>query len=364
MPEKVKITYEELNDPRVSEVLARQKEENAWRAGSPAPEVVNTKTGFIYRSWFYLLCAGLIGALIAWALVEPYFDDDKVMSDEGTAAALIMLLGVGGLAGLMIGAVEGLLARNYPRAARSGLIGLGIGVGGGFVALIAAGLAGMLIGMLGVAIIGEEAARDPQHHFSGFLLVMILRCILWTILFMAVGLGPGIALKSKKMAWNGFVGGMIGGALGGLLFDPINYVVSGGTFRTDADLSRAIGFGVVGACAGLMIGLVETLAKEAWLLMTAGPLKGKQFIIYRNPTLIGSSPRCDVFLFKDAAVEEAHAAIHTIRDGYELEDKGTQSGTFVNNVRVKRKRLMNGDQIRIGNALFVYSEKEKKEKKA
>ena len=98
--------------------------------------------------------------------------------------------------------------------------------------------------------------------------------------------------------------------------------------------------------------------------MTAGPLKGKQFIIYRNPTLIGSSPRCDIYLFKDPVVEEAHAAIHQIRDGYELEDKGSKSGTYVNNVRVKRKRLVSSDQIRIGNALFVYSEREKKEKKS
>ncbi len=364
MSDKIRITYEELNDPRISEVLARQEEENAWRAGAPSAAPEKVKTAFFYRSWFYLLCAGLIGALIAWALVEPHFDDEMVTSGKGTAAAVILLLGVGGMAGLMIGAVEGILARNYSRAIRSGFIGLGIGVGGGFVALIAAGIVNIFIMIIGVAIVGERAAGDPQHHFAGFLLVMIWRTIVWTIVFMAVGLGPGIALKSKKMAWNGFVGGMIGGALGGLLFDPINYVVSGGTFQAAADLSRAIGFAVVGAFAGLMIGLVETLAKEAWLLMTAGPLKGKQFIVYRNPTLIGSSPRCDVYLFKDPEVQEVHAAIHTVRDGYEIEDKGTASGTFVNNVRIKRKRLANGDQIRIGKALFAYSEKEKKEKKA
>ncbi|MBM3296704.1 MAG: hypothetical protein FJY83_03800, partial [Candidatus Aminicenantes bacterium] len=169
MSDKMRITYDELNDPRVNEVLARQEEESAWRAGAPAEKAGEAKTAFIHRSWFYLLLAGLVGALIAWALVEPYFDDSMVMRDEGTAAALIMLLGVGGLTGLMIGAVEGLLARNYARAARCGLIGLGIGIGGGFVALIAAGLAGMLIGLVGVAIVGEEAASDPQHHFAGFL---------------------------------------------------------------------------------------------------------------------------------------------------------------------------------------------------
>ena len=363
MPDKIRITTEELHDPRVDEVLARQAEENAWRAGAPAVPAGPAKTGFIHRNWFYLMMAGLIGAFIAWAIVEPFFRDADIINNKQAGIAFLMLISVGGMAGLMIGAAEGILARNYGRAARSGLIGLGIGVGGGLASAIIAGLVMMLVALVGVAIVGEHAAGDPAHHFSGFLLLMIWRSIAWTLLFMAVGLGPGIALKSKKMALNGFLGGMIGGAIGGLLFDPIFYLISGGSMTKEADLSRAVGFTLVGAFAGLMIGLVETLAKEAWLLMTAGPLKGKQFIIYRNPTLIGSSPRCDVYLFKDPEVEEVQAAIHLVRDGYELEDKGSRSGTFVNNVRTKRKRLVNGDQIRIGNALFVYSEKEKKEKK-
>ncbi|HEX9901690.1 MAG TPA: FHA domain-containing protein [Acidobacteriota bacterium] len=363
MPDKIRITYEELKDPRVDEVLARQTEESAWRAGAPAVAAGPAKTGFIHRNWFYLMMAGLIGAFIAWSIVEPFFKDEDIINNKQAGIAFLMLISVGGMAGLMIGAAEGILARNYSRAARSGLIGLGIGVGGGLASAIIAGLVMMLVALVGVAIVGEQAASDPAHHFSGFLLLMIWRSIAWTLLFMAVGLGPGIALKSKKMAMNGFVGGMIGGAIGGLLFDPIFFLISGGSLAKEADLSRAVGFTLVGAFAGLMIGLVETLAKEAWLLMTAGPLKGKQFIIYRNPTLIGSSPRCDVYLFKDPEVEEAHAAINLVRDGYELEDKGTKSGTYVNNVRIKRKRLVNGDQIRIGSALFVYSEKEKKEKK-
>ena len=103
-------------------------------------------------------------------------------------------------------------------------------------------------------------------------------------------------------------------------FDPVNYVVSGGTLESGVAVSRALGFAVVGATTGFMIGLVETLTKDAWLLMTEGHLKGKQFIVYKNPTVIGSSPKCEVYLFKDPSIEPMHAAIHTIRDGYEIED--------------------------------------------
>lgn len=46
-----------------------------------------------------------------------------------------------------------------------------------------------------------------------------------------------------------------------------------------ATYSRAVGFVVIGLMVGLFFGLVEQWTKSAWLLMKAGPLTGKQFII-------------------------------------------------------------------------------------
>jgi pSer/pThr/pTyr-binding forkhead associated (FHA) protein len=109
-----------------------------------------------------------------------------------------------------------------------------------------------------------------------------------------------------------------------------------------------------------MIGWVEMLTKDAWLLMTAGPLTGKQFIVCNNPTLIGSSPKCEVYLFKDPEIEAFHAAIHRMRDAYEIEDRGTATGTLVNGERITRRRLVSGDEIRIGRTAFTYSEKPKR----
>ena len=359
MNEKLKITYQDLSDPKVDEVLARFTEEMAFRKGSGGASDELKKASLLHKSWFNLMIAGLIGAFVAWALIEPHV----VESDEGSNSFLVlMLLTVGGFAGLMIGSMEGILARNISRALKAGIVGLLIGFAGGFISLIVAGMVHMIVTPLGVSIIGPEAAYDPVHHFSGFMLAVITRCLLWTVIGMTVGLGPGIGLRSKKLVLNGFLGGMIGGAIGGLLFDPINFVVSGGTFETGVAVSRAIGFCVVGAATGLMIGLVETLTKESWFLMTAGFLKGKQFIVYKNPTIIGSSPKCEIYLFKDTAIEPFHAAIHTLRDGYEIEDLNTPSGTWMNGRKVKRQRLANGDKIQIGNTIFTYSEKEKKSK--
>ena len=359
MTSKLRITYEELRNPEVDQVLKRQAEELALRMGMATRAAEPQKVSLIHKSWFYLMIAGALGAFIAWAVIEPYFDDYRVLEGDGFIA-ILLLLSVGGLTGLMIGCMEGILARNFFRALKAGGLGFLVGFGGGFASAMVAGLLFTFLDPLGIVIVGKEAAADPLAHLSGFLFLVIRRSLVWAVLCMAVGLGPGIALKSKKLAMNGFLGGLIGGAIGGFLFDPINYIVSGGTFMFGGEISRAIGFSVVGGCAGLMIGLVEMISKEAWLVMTEGPLKGKQFIIYKDPTVIGSSPRSEIYLFKDPSIEPAHAVIHTIRDGYEIEDKDTPDGTWINGQRIKRKRLMTGDEIRIGKTRFTYSERAKR----
>ena len=352
--DKIKITYGDLKDTAIDDLLQKQAEESALRRGEGTGSQEEGHVSLIYKSWFNLMIAGLIGALIGWALVEPHLDDSVVQHGKSTGMAFLLFASVGGFTGLMVGSMEGVLARNFSRALRSGAIGLAVGFGGGLISPIVAGLIFISVVGLGVGMLGGNSSA------SMLIVGMMARTPAWAIVGMAMGLGPGIALKSKKMVYNGFIGGMIGGAIGGLLFDPINFVVSGGTFTTGVGVSRGIGLGVIGACAGLMIGMVEMLTKDAWLLMIAGPLTGKQFIVHKNPTFIGSSPKCEIYLFKDPAIEPFHGAIHTIRDGYELEDKNTPSGIYVNGQRIKRKRLENGDEIHISTIKFIFSEKEKK----
>lgn len=360
MGERIRISYEDLRNPTVDQTLVRQAEEQALRMGMASTPTTGVVGGaaLLHKSWFNLMIAGLIGAFIAWALIEPYFDDTSTEQAKTAMMGFLLFASTGALVGLMIGGIEGVLARNFLRALKGAAVGLAIGFGGGLVSTFAAGIILMVVLRIGLPIVGLHAIRD--HHFSAVILFVIARSLAWTVAGMTVGLGPGIALKSKKLVLNGFLGGMIGGAIGGFFFDPINYIIGGGTFEAGAEASRAIGLCVVGATAGLMIGIVEMLSMDAWLLMTAGPLKGKQFIIYKDPTFLGSSPKCEVYLFKDPDIEPAHAVIHTVRDGYELEDNKTRSGTFVNGARVNRQRLKDGDKVSIGEVAFTYMERERK----
>ena len=148
-------------------------------------------------------------------------------------------------------------------------------------------------------------------------------------------------------------GGFLGGVIGGLLFDPIFLVIQNDTF------SRLVAVTLVGGVIGAGTGWIESVAKTGWLRVVGGLIVGKQFIIYRNPTTIGSAPECEIYLFKDTRVGPRHAALHTIAGGFELEDLGSPTGTLVNGKAIRRTRLRNNDQIQIGMTTFLFQEKEK-----
>ena len=142
----------------------------------------------------------------------------------------------------------------------------------------------------------------------------------------------------------------------GWLFDPISMVFA--SADGEAWLSRGIGLTLIGLMVGLFVGIVEQWTKSAWLLMKAGPLAGKQFVIFRNPTVLGSAPKADVYLFKDEAIEPRHALIHDRGGRFEIEDMNTADGTYVNGVPVSRQILKSGDQIVLGKTVLEFALKE------
>ena len=107
--------------------------------------------------------------------------------------------------------------------------------------------------------------------------------------------------------------------------------------------------------------LVERLARDAWLRVRTGPLAGKSFILYKTPTLIGNAPSSDVYLYKDADIDPTHAAVHRVGTTYEIEDMGSRMGTAVGGTKVRRKRLVSGDQITIGSTIVDFEERQKRE---
>jgi Ca-activated chloride channel family protein len=188
------------------------------------------------------------------------------------------------------------------------------------------------------------------------LIKMLGRSLAWAIVAIPAGLGQGIALREKKIVINGVIGAVLGGLIGGLLFDPIYRIFS--PDDGEAWLSRLIGFVFIGVMVGLFTGLVEGWTKTAWLLMRAGPLSGKQFVIYRDITVLGSSPKAEIYLFKDEAIEPRHAVIYNRGGRFEIEDCNTRDGTYVNGVPIKRQIIHSGDQVVLGKTVLEFQLKE------
>ena len=287
-----------------------------------------------------MLIAGLIGGLIAWIINEPWthdLDPDALRrageSIYATSALFFAVLGA--MVGMALGAVEGLLTGAYGKMARDAALGLAIGAVGG----ACAGFVGQLVYAL---ILGTSSA---------FTVHMFGRTVGWALVGIFVGLAQGARYLNTRRLVNGLVGGLLGGAVGGLLFDPIGAIVGGG------EVSRLIALGVLGAATGAAIGLLEEVRKEAWVTIVEGPLTGKEFILYRQVTTIGSGAHCDIPLLKDRSVAPEHARVQQSGGGFLLVSLVGADGVLVNDHPSGSHPLSSGDVIRIGMTTLFYQDR-------
>ncbi len=283
-----------------------------------------------------LAVAGGLGGLLAWGLAEPF-----VVDRPGAASMTIVLREMaaffallGACIGACIGTVDGITTANLRRTFQGAGLGLAIGA--------VCGAFGGIFGQLVYSGLG--AGRGSM------LLTIIARSVGWAVVGAGVGVAPGILARAKAKIINGIIGGLAGGALGGFLFDPIAAVVGSG------ELSRMIAMTALGAAAGAAIGVVEEVAKQAWLVITAGPLAGKQFILYNPVTTIGSSYKCDIALVKDQTIAAVHCTIDR-SSGRSVLVAQPGAPTFVNGRPVTRHALRDGDVIQIGQTALTFYER-------
>jgi len=300
--------------------------------------------GFVNSLLLHMALAGALGGFIAWLINEPRTLTRQHAGDDSANAVylgtMLFTAIVGGALGLLLGAVEGLSARNWRKA----LIG-------GAVALIVGFVGGGLAGVFAQAVYG--ALRGGGNDLT--MTQLTARAIGWCIAGLFVGFAVSAPTLSSKKIVNGLCGGAVGGFAGGLLFDPIGAFMS--LMGDEGTTSRLIAQVVIGLATGAAIGLIEELRKQAWVVVVGGPLTGKQFILYRLQTTIGSSPKCDIALFKDQTIAPQHCVLEIAGSTTQVRDLGSTTGTFVNGRPVQRQALRRGDVIQIGGTSLEYQDR-------
>ncbi|WP_446744417.1 FHA domain-containing protein [Silvibacterium acidisoli] len=301
-----------------------------------APALAEQKASILLQAWFYLGAAGLVGALLGWGIAEPAFVDGP--GHRWGNAVMVPLMVAMMCVGFAV--VESIVERSARKALIRAGLALPLGIVLGFVF---SGLANIFysIGLAFCRGAGVQSYHNPA--------VWIARGIAWMVLGAAGGVVYGIIGQSMKKTGYGALGGVIGAAVGGTIFDPISFVTHGGA------TSRAIGFGLLGIVTGVAIGLVESALKDRWLYVTSGPLAGKQFILYKPQTVVGSSQNCDIYLFKDPDILPQHAVLELKGSKLHLTAHGSVyvAGQPVRGMRV----LDSGNIVQLGRYGFRYQER-------
>lgn len=305
-----------------------------------APALTQEKGSILLQAWFYLGWAGLLGALAGWGISEPGFVDGPAGNGHWGDWLMVPLVVTLTCVGFAI--AESIVERSIKKALIRGGLALPLGTILGF---IFGGLANVFYA-IGLAIC-RGAGVQTYHNPA----VWIARGLAWMLLGAAGGVIYGIIGQSMKKTGYGALGGALGAVVGGTIFDPIALATHGGA------TSRAVGFGLLGMATGIAIGLVESALKDRWLYVTAGPLAGKQFILYKPRTAVGSSQSCDIYLFKDPEILPEHAILEVKGSKVQLVANGAAyiAGQPVRGVRV----LESGTIIQLGRYGFRYQERQR-----
>jgi pSer/pThr/pTyr-binding forkhead associated (FHA) protein len=281
---------------------------------------------------------GAVAGLVCWAIFEPLAPSPGGADWERWEQ--LFTLALGAIIGLAIGGVNGLLQGGKIHTLRGSILGLVFGAIG---STLGYGIGGTL------ATLSHLPPMTPPW-----------RVLALTPLGACLGLAIGASTLNGRRTIQGLIGGTIGGAIGSGVFDAIGSALSAfqlaakgieaGVTGEVGGPSRAIYAIVMGAAIALFIGIVERIARSAWVRLTLGRNEGKEWVLDAGQNFIGRDERANIPLFGDPNVAPMHACI--VRQGpqqYLLADGGSPLGTYLNGQRIQQVPLFHGAIITVGS---------------
>src|SRR3954463_6201128 len=89
------------------------------------------------------------------------------------------------------------------------------------------------------------------------------------------------------------------------------------------------------------------------LVALAGPVRGRTISLAGDGLAIGRGPSNDIPP-TDPPLSRSPSVLATDQDRVTLTDLDSANGTFVNGVPIKTRVLAHGDQVKVGESVFLY----------
>jgi hypothetical protein len=283
---------------------------------------------------------GIIAGIVAWP-----FSELLIHAQSRFPTLMLYNIAMGLVAGFLVGGCfgtsEGILTVSGAKT-RGGL-------GAGLVIGLAGGAAGVFAGQAALLSIGT-VFFNSAGGFQRFG-VPLSRALGWSVFGIFIGLIEGARSLSIHKMRNGVLGGFIGGLLGGLFFEYMRIFRPGGLY------TRLVGFVLLGFFIGLFYGFIENRLTRASLVLLNGRFRGREFPLTQRFTRVGGSDKTEVGVQSYKNVADVHVEVTREKGEYVLTDAGSKTGTFVNDSRVEKTVLHEGDVIRAGDAQFQFRKK-------
>lgn len=276
--------------------------------------------------------AGALGGSAAWAFV---------LYVSGTAGGgLLTEVVLGALAGMFIGGFiwshESITGRQFQAAVKRAVYGAAAGILGGAAG---AALGNTLFTTLGKIVVDAGGFRTSL----GIALAVGLG---WAVLGAAIGISGGLMIRSLDRTLYGLVGGSLGGFLGGLLFTALS---------ATSIWSALAGLALLGLSIGAFISLVEEAFVSAKLKVIKGRHLGREFSLLKELNVVGRDDRSDVCLSGAEGVGMEHALIKRKNGRYSIEADQKGRVVYVNHKLTRIGKLSDGDVIRVGSIMLMFS---------
>jgi Inner membrane component of T3SS, cytoplasmic domain len=287
--------------------------------------------------------ASAVAALSGWALFRLFFAHEFYFTHLVLHSAEEIAV-FGAAFGAVFAAWDDAVSRVWESAGRTALLGALLGV-------ICGAASGAIAQEIFTKLVKNmmENSTDFQgtYESADFFLA---RGLAWAIFGGGIGVALGMAKRSSRKSVNAAIGGVIGGAVGGIVFHWAGLKIE------DESTAQLIGFAVVGLGIGVAVGLVEVARRQAWLKISTGGMVGKEFIIYHAATHIGSAPKCEITLIKDAEVSPYHCRIDDHGGRYSI-SAFEGCPMRINGTPASSHWLQAGDAIELGRTTLNYNER-------